>query len=92
MFCDFATAGARAGGTAAERPSAGEGMISGAMRPKGYVFTAGSFLVRTHKTGPGLVVALRTAAASRGRKAPCGKPPLRGTVRERSPGFEDNDR
>lgn len=90
MFCDFATAGAKAGRTAAVRPLAGEGMIGWAMGPKGDAFTARSSGVRQHTGIPG-VAAPRGSALSHGRNV-SHRSTLLGLGVELPPGFEDEIR
>lgn len=87
MFCDFATAGAKVGRTAAVRPLAGEGMIGWAMGPKGDVFTARSFTVRQHRGNPS-VTAPRGTVLSQGRNV-SHRSTLLGLGVELPPGFED---
>lgn len=91
MFCDFATAGAEAGRTAAVRPLAGEGMIGGAMCPLGDVFTAGSLTVRRHNGNPG-VAARRALAVPRDRNLPGRHTLLCRRTHMRPPGSEDENR
>jgi hypothetical protein len=67
MFSDFRAADGQGRQATAEQPLAGEGTAGRAIGPKGDMFTAGFFLVRTHETGRSLMVAL-PATASPGRR------------------------